>query len=742
MRWADFQTRQTGHLARQVRLNLCVFAALTVMGLVRVELAWPEPGWAPAALAPIALLLLAATRLRWEHILQRSWAYGALVTGYAASFAALVLFNLPDPDASVMFPVGAMVITVAAAGTIATRATVALGTAGVIGYLALLAVDRLPETPLVVSMTSMMVVVTGLCVLTVHNRRVQHNQREEAEQRAAALLENGSDAVVAIAGGEVRYASSSTGRILGREAATLTIADLLAMAHPDELESVKKWVADLRAAEPGHTARLESRSLHADGHYLDTEVTGTNHLANPAIGALILSVRDVTTQNSLRRELTRQAFEDPVTGLPNRALLRDRIATAERRHARTAGRVSLLVIDLDDFKKVNDTLGHPAGDELLRRVAVRMTAALRPSDTLARLGGDEFAVLVEDLDDLGLHTVTDRLLEAVREPVRIANNDLIVTASLGVATVKAGETGDGSAVDELMRDADLAMYAAKSAGGDRAAVFEPSMYAAAVAEAEARGEMERALAAGEFRVVYQPIVNLPGALPIGVEALVRWDHPTRGLLGPGLFIPHAEKTGLIIGLGAFVLREACRQVADWHRNIPGAERVRVSVNLSARQFQEPGLVDVVRGALTDSGIDPERVVLEITESLLMTDVDATVETLHALRGLGVRIAIDDFGTGYSSLSYLRRFPIDILKIDKAFIDGITVSQDDATLVEAVVGLGKALRLQTVAEGIEEEGQHEMLSDLGCTYGQGYLFAKPGTAEEITEFVRAAYRPGA
>ncbi|MFC7533925.1 putative bifunctional diguanylate cyclase/phosphodiesterase [Actinoplanes sp. GCM10030250] len=742
MRWADSQARQAGHLARQVRLNLCAFAALTVLGLIRVELTWQTASWVPAVLLPIVLLMLAAMRLPWETILQRRWAYGALVSWYATALGVLMLYNLADPDPVVMFPVGALVITMAAATTIATRATVALGASGVIGYLGLVTVRAPVDVALVVSMTCVLAVVTGLSVLTVHNRRIQQSQREAAEQRAAALMENGSDAVLAIANGEIRYASSSTGRILGLDAGTLTIADLIATAHPDEVDAVHAWIIELRASEPGHTTRIESRCMHADGRYLDTEVTGTNHLDNPAIGAIILSIRDVTTQNTLRRELTRQAFEDPVTGLPNRALLRDRIGTAERRHARTAGRVSLLIIDLDDFKKVNDTLGHPAGDELLRRVAGRMTSAIRPADTLARLGGDEFAVLVEDLDDLGLRTVADRLLEAVREPVRIANHDLIVTASIGVAIVKAGETPGGSAVDELMRDADLAMYSAKGAGGDRAAFFEPSMYAAAVAEAEARGEMEDALARGEFTVVYQPIVDLPGALPIGVEALVRWEHPTRGLIGPYEFIPQAERTGIIISLGAFVLRTALLQVAGWHRDIPGAERVRVSVNLSARQFQEPGLVEVVRDALIESGIDPGRVVLEITESLLMTDVDATIEILHALRDLGVRIAIDDFGTGYSSLSYLRRFPIDILKIDKAFIDGITVSQDDATLVEAVVGLGRALRLQTVAEGIEQPGQHSMLSELGCTYGQGYLFAKPGSAQEITDLVRAAYGPGA
>ncbi len=398
----------------------------------------------------------------------------------------------------------------------------------------------------------------------------------------------------------------------------------------------------------------------------------------------------------------------------------------------------MLLIDLDDFKKINDTLGHMAGDDFLRAAARRLSDVMRPSDTLARLGGDEFAVLVEGLDDIELHAMATRLLEAIKVPVRIGNADLVGSASVGIASVKAGETTDGDSAEELMRDADLAMYAAKEHGRDRVAMFDPSMYAAAVAEAEARVELERALDNDEFVVNYQPIVDLPSGLLIGVEALVRWQHPTRGMIGPNDFIGHAERTGLIVPLGAQVLRVACAQVAAWHREIAGAERIRVSINLSARQFQEPGLLDTVRDALAETRIEPGHVVLEITESMLMQDIEATVVTLDELRKLGVRIAIDDFGTGYSSLSYLRRFPIDILKIDKAFIDGITANADDATLAEAVVGLGRALRLQTVAEGIEHADQKSILSDLGCTYGQGYLFARPGSADEITEMVREAY----
>ncbi|WP_203781981.1 putative bifunctional diguanylate cyclase/phosphodiesterase [Paractinoplanes rishiriensis] len=722
-----------------MHLNLWVFAALSAMGLIRCELAWPDSyRWALIPLGAAVAGLAAATRLPWNRLAASRWTMPVLAVNYASAIGCLFLYCLVDPDAEIMFPTGAMVITVAAASTTGARASLAIGAVALAGYLTLAAVRPMANMTLGLSVVAVMAVVIGLCARTAHNRRLQQAQRDAAERRAAALLENGSDAVLAIAGDRVQYVSASVHRILGHGNANLSVEDLAAMTHPDELDLVREWVAKLSAGGPGHTVRLESRTKHADGHYIDTEVTGTNHLDDPDIGAIILTIRDVSTQKALRSELTRQAFEDPVTGLPNRSLLRDRAETAVRRHLREAGRVSLLLVDLDDFKKVNDTLGHMAGDDFLRAVARHMAEVVRPSDTLARLGGDEFAVLVEGLDDMELHAMAQRLLEAVKLPVRIGNTELVGSASVGIATVKAGEVGDGDAAEELLRDADLAMYAAKATGRDRVAVFEESMYADAVAEAETRAELERAVENDEFVVNYQPIVDLPSGRLIGVEALVRWQHPTRGLLGPNEFIAHTERTGLIVPIGARVLRVACSQVAAWHREIPAADRIRVSINLSARQFQEPGLLDTVREVLHDTGIAPERVVLEITESLLMHDVDATVVTLNELRAMGVRIAIDDFGTGYSSLSYLRRFPIDILKIDKAFIDGITANAEDATLAEAVVGLGRALRLQTVAEGIEHADQKSILSDLGCTYGQGYLFARPGTADEITVMVREAY----
>jgi len=459
-------------------------------------------------------------------------------------------------------------------------------------------------------------------------------------------------------------------------------------------------------------------------------MAGANRLGDRAVDAIVLNIRDVGTRKDLEEQLTLQALRDSLTGLANRALFRDRTTHAIERGRRSAGTVALLLIDLDHFKLTNDAVGHALGDELLVTVAERIKAYVRPSDTLARLGGDEFALLIEDrIDEFAAVALGERLIEAVRPPIRLGSRDISMTASVGIAVIKAGVYGATDA-DELLRDADLAMYAAKSAGRDRCLLFDPAMHIEVLREAEQRADLETALAQEQFVVQYQPIVDLPTLELIGVEALVRWAHPTRGLVGPSEFIPLAESTGLIVPLGRWVLQQACAQAVEWQRSRPNGKALRMSVNLSARQFQYAGLVDDVAKILTETGIAPNSVVLEITESLLMLDTEATVATLQELKALGVRLAIDDFGTGYSSLSYLRRFPVDIIKIDRSFVDGITTESEDAALTEAVVQLGRSLRLQTVAEGIETQEQSARLLALGCDYGQGFLFARPVEAKEI------------
>ena len=380
----------------------------------------------------------------------------------------------------------------------------------------------------------------------------------------------------------------------------------------------------------------------------------------------------------------------------------------------------MLFVDLDDFKLVNDALGHAVGDQLLRSVAERVRTCLRVADTAARLGGDEFAVLLEDLSQpADAVVVAERILQALDEPFQVEGQPLFANASIGIAFGSCGELGAG----ELLRHADIAMYRAKVAGKARYVVFEAAMQEAIRARAELEVDLRQAIQRQELSVHYQPIVHLGSRSICAVEALARWDHPLRGTLSPADFIPVAEQSGLIIPLGRWVLERACRQAVQWQDLFRFDPPLTVSVNLSARQLHQPGVVADVAAALRRSGLDPSRLVLEITESVLMQDSDDTVSRLWELKKSGVRLAIDDFGTGYSSLGYLRRLPVDILKIDKTFVDGLG-RPDEGPLGEAVVNLGNTLGLTTVAEGVEGDEQLERLEALGCSLAQGYLFSPP------------------
>jgi diguanylate cyclase (GGDEF)-like protein len=465
------------------------------------------------------------------------------------------------------------------------------------------------------------------------------------------------------------------------------------------------------------------------------EIIGTLGLL--AIMASLVGVNAIIAHNRGRldarrraaeRRLSHQAFTDSLTGLANRALFQERLADAVA--ARNGRPVTVVLIDLDDFKNVNDDLGHTIGDDLLVTVAQRLGEQVRPGDTLARLGGDEFALLLGGTGATDSIALAGRLLDEIGRPVRLASRDLHPTASIGLADT----TGDP---EHLLRNADLAMYAAKRSGRNTYAVFDAAMYATVLQEAQQRAEMEVALRDQQFVVHYQPVVDLPTARMTGVEALVRWQHPVRGLLAPAHFIHHAESSGLIVPLGTWVLREACRQLAHWQRDSPGATGLRMNVNLSIRQFQHAGLVDDVALVLSDTGIDPAGLTLEITESMLVDDIDAALDVLRALRALGVRLAIDDFGTGYSSLSYLQTLPVDTIKIDRSFVEHVATRADSVALVEAVAHLGQALGLHTVAEGIEDTAQRDVLVRLGCQYGQGYLFGKPQEPDEIAGLLAVA-----
>jgi len=428
-------------------------------------------------------------------------------------------------------------------------------------------------------------------------------------------------------------------------------------------------------------------------------------------------------------QLTRQAFQDTLTALPNRALFMDRLAHALARTERRAQHVAVLFLDIDRFKVINDSLGHAVGDQVLGELSRRLMDCVRPEDTVARLGGDEFAVLLEDLDDLGGATaVAERVGKALETPFLLEGREVVVTMSVGIAL----NTRRPVLPEEMLRDADLAMYRAKGKGKNRYEVFEPDTAAPAIHRLDLELDLRSAVARDELRLHYQPVVHLETGRVEEFEALVRWQHKERGLLPPDAFIGLTEETGLIIPIGQWVLTEACRQARQWQEQRPSDPPLTIGVNLSARQLQDPDLVKLVSGVLKDSGLDPRSLKFEITESVVMQDAPATLATLHALRDLGIRLAIDDFGTGYSSLGYLKRFPIDTLKIDRSFVEGIVTDAEDAAIVQAVISVAKSLGLSVTAEGIENEAQLQRLRELGCERGQGFLFGHPRAADIVFE----------
>jgi len=548
------------------------------------------------------------------------------------------------------------------------------------------------------------------------------HERQSAE-RFRSLVQNSSDVIVLLDPAlTIRYQTPSVQRVLGYAEDELVGRRLTDLLEGSEAERLSGFFADVCAAA-GTPLPRDLPLRRKDGTTVRLESVFNNLLEDPNVAGVVVTARDVTERRALEAELAHQAFHDSLTGLANRVLFANRIEHALGRGRRHQNLFAVLFIDLDDFKTVNDSLGHAVGDELLVAVAGRIRSCIRPEDTCARLGGDEFAVMVEDLasPDSAI-TVSRRILQAMAKPLTIGGSDVAVQGSIGIAL----GSGDQNA-SEIMRSADLAMYRAKTEGKSRYALYEPSMHERVLERLALKADLQRATIAEEFSVHYQPIVTVQTGEIVAVEALLRWRHPERGLVLPGDFMALAEETGLVLPLGEHVLREACAQVAAWR----GREHslLGVNVNISAKQLASRHLPDDVSGALDRAGLDPSALTLEITESTLL-DSQAVIGRLEELRALGVRIAIDDFGTGYSSLNYLRRFPVDTLKIARAFVEELGTSVDQERLVAAILRLGTTLGLESIAEGVEAEAQRDRLLALRCRYAQGFLYSHPLPAEEL------------
>jgi len=553
--------------------------------------------------------------------------------------------------------------------------------------------------------------------------------RRNSEEYFRTLVHNSSDVILIINDdNRIRYASPSAALIFG--ANSLAGRPLREVVHAEHRELAWQVLELVRGGHDGADI-ADWTVLSCDGGLVQVEVSCRDLRADRTVRGLVLTLRDVTERRRLERELTHRAFHDSLTGLANRVLFQERVRQAVTRARWSGAVVGVLFLDLDDLKVVNDTLGHEIGDQLLSAVGQKLLAALRSNDTAARLGGDEFAALIEDArDPEDVEQVAERIVNTLAEPVVLGGSLVSSSASIGIATTAEAEDDR-----ELLRQADLALYVAKGAGKSRWRRYQSALHTAIVERLELRSALDQAVADSAFKLQYQPIVTLPEGRTVGFEALVRWHHSTRGLILPGQFIEVAEDSGLIVPIGNWVLERALSDAAEWSHAVAG-EPPYLSINISARQFRTPGFVDRIRQELAASGLPPRSLMLEITESLLLRDDEQVWADLTTLRDRGVRVAIDDFGTGYSSLSYLRQVPIDVVKIDKSFIDTMSSSSQQRALVDGIVRLAHTLGLEVVAEGIERPVDRDLLVDIGCPLGQGYLYSGPLSDSGVLDWLSA------
>jgi diguanylate cyclase (GGDEF)-like protein/PAS domain S-box-containing protein len=552
-------------------------------------------------------------------------------------------------------------------------------------------------------------------------RRRAETKLVESERRWRRLVQTSTEHITVIApDGQVLFHSGSEGT-LGRRDEDLPrqLEGMLQLLHPDDLERSIELFAKV-VADPTPIPPIEVRLLHVDGTYRWSESIARNLCDDPDIGGIVVTSRDITARREAEAELAHQGTHDPLTGLPNRVLCLDRLRLALSRLERNPMAVGVLLLDLDRFKVVNDSLGHSFGDRILVAAAERLQGVARPGDTVARLGGDEFVIVCDGIHgEVEAVALADKVRAALAERFLVDGAEISLTASVGIAVTGRADTDP----DELLRDVDAVMYRAKERGRDRWEVFDEDLRTRAVERLSTETALRRALENDELRLHFQPIVDLASGQTIGAEGLIRWEHPTRGLLAPASFVRIAEESGLVTALGDRVLRDGCHQLAQWTKAHPDLP-LTVSLNVAAQQLAHGHLVRTVKAALDESGADPSRLCLELTETALLEDFEMATSVLRKLRTLGIQLWVDDFGTGYSSLAYLRRLPLDGLKIDRSFVAGLLHEKGDRAIVSGTIHLAQSFELLALAEGVETREQARALVDMGCTQGQGYLWSSP------------------
>lgn len=721
-----------------------VTACLTVFGLTRVHRRLSAMS---SGLMASGLLLFAASEMRFSVFgsdgLMRAgtpadvgWFGGFLLLGLSASWPQTVVRRKPRVRGSAL---GEFLPGLAAAGVLT---------------MLLAAVNRDAELDHVSEWLALCLLV---CVLVRQVVSVLEEQRltrllearvadstarlSRREQQFRALVQHSSDVIVIIrADGQFDYVSPSVQHVLGHTADVVAEGTISDIVLPEDRPRVMALLT-MATRRAGATMTAEWRVVRSDGTIRQVEVLVRNLISEPAVSGIVLNLRDVTERKELEDRLTHQALHDDLTGLANRSLLRVRIEQALARWLFQNEPFSLLVVDLDDFKSINDSLGHVAGDEVLKTVSERIVTCVRRADVVVRLAGDEFAVLLDGVaaDDTEAHNVAQHIIQNVQQPMRIDGRTLALRVSLGLACV----TEQVNQADDILRNADLALHTAKLAKRGGYIKFEVGMHDSALRRVELEADLRRALERDELQLYFQPTVDIASGQMEGVEALLRWPHPEKGFISPADFIPLAEESGLIVPIGTWVLRQACAEVVKWQIRYPSEVPITLNVNLSARQLDQPDVVETVAAIVGETGLPPSSLVLEMTESVLMENKPTTLAKMQGLVDLGVHLAIDDFGTGYSSLSYLRQFPIQILKIDRSFVSGVGKegSDEESALVQAIIDLARTLKLRTVAEGIETETQLERLRAMGCDIGQGFLLAKPAPAEEVRRLIEATHAIG-